>query len=228
MYDSKHMLGPCRIHDGGGCFPLLFAPSGVESDKEATQERRTQRQHLTPHSVRPSSLLVHVLWKAQGKGGPRQAHRQSCSEHERPQKARFSLSLLPVRAEIDFRLSPEPSTHTTGLGLCPWQAGPWHSLHGEATRTLTHHPVLAQHFDEVEGVEAQQQDELVLALPVVAGRLQRQERRTGHPLGPSRRRSSLRRVSQGGKANQRHMAVQAPDKKGPRSKARGEEGGGGS
>lgn len=37
--------------------------------------------------------------------------------------------------------------------------------------SLTHHAVLPQHLDEVEGVEAQQQHQLVLTLAVIAGGL---------------------------------------------------------
>lgn len=48
---------------------------------------------------------------------------------------------------------------------------------------LTHHPVLPQHFDEVEGVEAQEQNKLVLTLPVIARSLGRGDTRRHEEQG---------------------------------------------
>lgn len=49
----------------------------------------------------------------------------------------------------------------------------------EPNRWLTHATVLTEDFDEVKGVETQQQDQLVLTLSVVAGSLSRRDSRGG-------------------------------------------------
>lgn len=53
---------------------------------------------------------------------------------------------------------------------------------------LTHHPVLAQDFNEVKGVKAQEQNKLVLTFPVIACGLGREEMRNKRlPLHPTER-----------------------------------------
>lgn len=73
-----------------------------------------------------------------------------------------TIPIIPgVWGTLKDRKSQKPRTKgSEGSGIAPAQGS-----------QLTHHAVLPQHLDEVEGVEAQQQHQLVLTFPVVAGRL---------------------------------------------------------
>lgn len=65
---------------------------------------------------------------------------------------------------------------------------------GQLKRTpLTHHPVLPQDFNEVEGVKAQEQNKLVLTFPVIACSLGGEETRNVRlPPRPTEQESLLR------------------------------------
>lgn len=49
------------------------------------------------------------------------------------------------------------------------------NLSGKLNQWLTHATVLTEDFDEIKGVETQQQDELVLTFSVVAGSLSKRD-----------------------------------------------------
>jgi len=81
---------------------------------------------------------------------------------------------------------------------------------------LTHHPVLPQDFNEVEGVEAQEQNELVLTFPVIACSLGGEAKNKRLPPRPAERESPLRAAPNSSGAEQQlrqdSVPIQCPDK----------------